>query len=213
MKVGEFFYLLHLIHMKLKLLIVAIVATLALVGFKTYRDTAALKAINSYESCLSAKGSLLQESYPATCVTRIGTHFTQPTPPLEAILPQDTYNDCGSALPRINFFFKAPAGWSVAKTDHSEMFQKYSLKDPNSQQRFEITCGDGFGGGGYPEEDRTKITIAGTSVDSFIHTNKETGLSTISLTYLTKDTVTFSFTGNLQRKNFSQIISSFKFTN
>ena len=34
--------------------------------------------INSYADCLVAKGSIVQESYPATCVTASGQRFTQP---------------------------------------------------------------------------------------------------------------------------------------
>lgn len=64
--------------MKLKLFFLSILALLSLVGYKTYRDTAALKSIDSYESCIVAKGSIIQESYPATCITRLGTRFTQP---------------------------------------------------------------------------------------------------------------------------------------
>jgi hypothetical protein len=32
----------------------------------------------SYEDCLKAPGSIVQESYPATCVTKDGNRFTQP---------------------------------------------------------------------------------------------------------------------------------------
>lgn len=38
----------------------------------------------SYEECLVTEGSLLQESYPATCVTRSGQQFVQPLTPEEA---------------------------------------------------------------------------------------------------------------------------------
>lgn len=199
--------------MKLKLLIASILIVLGLVAYKQYRDFSDLKSINSYEACATTKGSVIQTTYPSTCITRIGTHFTQPTTPSETILPQDTYNDCGSALPKINFFFKAPKGWTTTMSDHSEMFQKYSIADPNNQQYFEVTCGDGFGGGGYPPEDKTNITIAGTRIESYIHQYPETGLVTIGLTYLAKDAVTFSFTGKLERKYLNQIVDSFKFTN
>lgn len=200
--------------MKIKIFILATLTLLAIVGYKTYHETKAIKVINSYESCVSVKGSVIQTSYPATCVTRLGSRYTQPLTEeqMQSLLPPNTYNDCGSAMPKTNFFFKAPTGWTVIKSDNSELFQAYSIVDPNSQQHFEIACGDGFGGGGYPPEEKTKITIAGTSVESFIGSNPKTGLSTIGLTYLIRDPITYSFTGELERKYLNQIISSFKFT-
>lgn len=36
------------------------------------------QTISTYDDCLDAKGSTVQESYPATCVTSDGTRFTQP---------------------------------------------------------------------------------------------------------------------------------------
>ena len=76
MKVGEFFVILN--TMKLKLFLTSIFILLSLVAYKTYRDTVALKSIDSYESCIASKGSLIQESYPATCITRLGTRFPEP---------------------------------------------------------------------------------------------------------------------------------------
>lgn len=63
--------------MKLKLLIVSILVILGFVAYKQYQDFAVIKSVSSYDSCAAAKGSIIQESYPATCVTRLGTHFTQ----------------------------------------------------------------------------------------------------------------------------------------
>lgn len=37
-----------------------------------------VKTPTSYEECLHTRGSRLQKSYPATCVTRSGLHFRQP---------------------------------------------------------------------------------------------------------------------------------------
>ena len=64
--------------MKLKIFIVSIIVLLTLVAYKTYTETKTLKSINSYESCVAAKGSEIQTSYPATCITRLGSQFAQP---------------------------------------------------------------------------------------------------------------------------------------
>ncbi len=66
--------------MKLKLFLLSIFALLALVAYQKYSEYSILKSINSYESCMAAKGSLVQETYPATCITRLGSHFPEPTP-------------------------------------------------------------------------------------------------------------------------------------
>jgi hypothetical protein len=198
--------------MKLKLLIASIFVIISLVSYQKYTEYTFLKSIDSYESCISANGSIIQESYPATCVTRIGTRFTQVIIPTDTTLPPNTYNECGSSLPKIKFSFQVPTGWTVAKSNQSKLYQEYKILSSDQKQHLEINCGDGFGGGGYPPEDETIMTISGTDVQSFIHKDVDTGLSSIGLTYLTKDQITFSFTGKLERKYLDQILASFKFT-
>lgn len=66
------------VPMKLKLFLSSIFALLSLVAYQKYAEYSALKSINSYESCVAAKGSVIQESYPATCFSRLGARFTQP---------------------------------------------------------------------------------------------------------------------------------------
>lgn len=63
--------------MKLKLIFFAIVVVLVLVGYSTYRQYSTLHAISSYDSCAAAKGSVLQTTYPATCITLTGNKFSQ----------------------------------------------------------------------------------------------------------------------------------------
>ena len=50
--------------------------------------------IASYEDCITAKGSIVQESYPATCVTASDQRFTQPisSPTPESIAPTSDSN-------------------------------------------------------------------------------------------------------------------------
>ena len=63
--------------MKLKLFILALFALISLVAYQKYTEYSTLKSINSYESCVAAKSSVIQESYPSTCVTRLGASFTE----------------------------------------------------------------------------------------------------------------------------------------
>ncbi len=50
------------------------------IGFQTYSNYSTLKSIDSYESCVTSPGSLIQESYPATCITKLGKNFVQNIP-------------------------------------------------------------------------------------------------------------------------------------
>lgn len=61
--------------MQTKLFFVAILAFISIVAYQKYSEYSALKSVNSYESCVAAKGSIIQESYPSTCITRLGNRF------------------------------------------------------------------------------------------------------------------------------------------
>lgn len=37
-------------------------------------------AVSNYDECISLSNSVIQEKYPAVCVTADGQQFTQPTP-------------------------------------------------------------------------------------------------------------------------------------
>lgn len=66
--------------MNIKIFFVLILTVLTIIGYQKYADYSAIKSINSYDSCVTAKGSLIQESYPATCVTSLNARFIQPIP-------------------------------------------------------------------------------------------------------------------------------------
>jgi hypothetical protein len=102
--------------MKLKLFLLSIFALLSLVAYKTYTETKALKSINSYDSCVTAKGSIIQESYPATCVTRLGARFIQPVPsPRPYVFPIENWNTYVNKSWKI--FFKHPPTWKLEESN------------------------------------------------------------------------------------------------
>jgi hypothetical protein len=51
---------------------------ISFVAYQKFTEYSNLKSIDSYDSCVAAEGSIIQESYPSTCITRIGIRFTQP---------------------------------------------------------------------------------------------------------------------------------------
>lgn len=48
-------------------------------GVFGYQEFVSGPTVTTYEECIRAKGSRVQESFPPTCVTRDGKRFTQPT--------------------------------------------------------------------------------------------------------------------------------------
>lgn len=88
------------------LLSIIVLLLLAAAGFLAYQNMKLLKQINApktYEECVTASGSRIQESYPATCVTAEGLRFTQPIPitPIPTIAANqqsaspESYTACG----------------------------------------------------------------------------------------------------------------------
>lgn len=55
--------------------VIAILLFLFIYLSVTRTDT---KELTSYEDCTQAEGSIIQESYPATCVAENGQRFVQP---------------------------------------------------------------------------------------------------------------------------------------
>lgn len=102
--------------MKLKLLIISIFALLALVAYQKYSEYSILKSIDSYESCVAAKGSVIQESYPATCVNRQGSRFIQPTP--VPVINTTNWNNYTHS--KYGFSFQYPLDWKVVEEYNSE---------------------------------------------------------------------------------------------
>ena len=87
------------------------------------------QTIASYEECVKAKGSLVQESYPATCVTRDGTRFTQALTDEEKqnLLPPDSTRESASSF--------ATDNWeSYANNQYS-----FSFKYPNKLEAQRVT--------------------------------------------------------------------------
>lgn len=48
-------------------------------GLFAYQEYMVSPPVTSFDECIKAKGSIIQESYPATCVTRDNRRFIQPT--------------------------------------------------------------------------------------------------------------------------------------
>mgnify|MGYP001570856381 CR=1 FL=1 len=128
--------------MKLKLLIGGIIIIVSLVAYQKYSEYSDLKSIDSYNSCITAKGSVIQESYPSTCVTRLGASLTKTIPPLNSQeIPQITEKEInqgwywgGSDQKKFNM----PTNWVFTDNGKSSCWH-----NPNTtcEQTFEKSCG------------------------------------------------------------------------
>ena len=73
-------------------------------GLFAYQEFFSSTAVTTYEECVKARGSVIQESFPPTCVTRDGKRFTQPTiddgvnPIYTDPLSCDTDRDCTTGI-------------------------------------------------------------------------------------------------------------------
>ena len=60
------------------LVFLALGTTIGVFGAKFFIQPQEISQISTYQECLAAKGSRVQESYPGVCVTVSGQRFTQP---------------------------------------------------------------------------------------------------------------------------------------
>lgn len=94
--------------------ILVVIAALAVAGYLFYQNTQrSAVQINSFEACMTAAGSRIQESYPKICVAKDGQQFTQ-----EIIEPQESQDFTDQTETwqlytnqEFQFSFKYPADW------------------------------------------------------------------------------------------------------
>jgi hypothetical protein len=101
------------------LLLIAIIGAAAYLFYQNQNKQAPQPA--SYEGCVNAEGSVIQESYPATCITKDGERFLQP-------LPDDTQNNLQSNFEAPDF--ESLENWIIFTSNY-----EYEIKFP---AKFEI---------------------------------------------------------------------------
>lgn len=134
--------------MKLKILGFIVIAIILLsIGYQKYSEYQVLRSIKNYDECAAAKGSIIQESYPETCITIIGKRFSRQT------APTNTYTNSSY---NIKFdYFVGPKTYPlivktkvkydlldldicgqiyIGNTDSAEIIQNYSLIKRLSRQ-------------------------------------------------------------------------------
>ena len=217
--------------MKIKIFITSIFILLALASYQKYSEYSVLKSIDSYESCAAAKGSTIQESYPATCVTRLNSQYIQPI---------KNSNDDWKIFnnPQYNFTFEYPESWDITSIYNVRIeLSPKNVKDKNAprimiqivnnpenkslSQLHKASLGLENYHGEYNVNNSTILVsgnIAAYSKNTdcqplicdiyyFTHSAKIYSIQNIFLS----DSDTYNI--NMQRQILNQILSSFKFTN
>lgn len=110
-------------------------------GLFAYQEYIAVPEVGSFEECIKAKGSITQESYPATCITKDKKRFIQPIDedPLLNV-PVTTYTSMQAYL---TLTFPQP------------MFVTDTVTDNDGWQRGAIVISTQPGG----DESKTNLTI------------------------------------------------------
>lgn len=74
-------------YMTLMLLFGVLLGAGGLFAYQEYAAQRSVTSVVSYDECITAPGSRIQESYPATCITSDNKRFTQPIPDTDITVP------------------------------------------------------------------------------------------------------------------------------
>jgi len=118
------------------ILILAIIGTAIYLYFQSQNKNEPLVMPTTYEECEKAEGSVIQESYPATCVTKEGSRFIQPLSeeqkkdlqPPTLIIPLEETKDW-QGYKSSTYSFKYPHDWHVLTFPGNENMILVASKD------------------------------------------------------------------------------------
>lgn len=167
--------------------------------------------IDSYESCIEARGSIIQES-PATCVAHDGSRFIQPIPiPSADTSMWNTYTNGA-----YGYTFQYPPDWSVVEEYIYETSSSYTknglvlsvyVKDHNNFTQMYIDSELPLSTGLVSQEGT--INIDGKAVKYQKYGDQTTHYSDFGIDLLPN----FAIDTYYSNDNISQILSTFRFTN
>ncbi len=89
-------------------------------GYFVYRTFFIKSVIKSYEECIGAKGSIIQESYPQVCITKSGLRFNQEVTPVTShlIKAEECYEKVKKEITNI----KCPEGVDCMQANPETLF-------------------------------------------------------------------------------------------
>lgn len=130
--------------------IVLAVAILGLLGFLFWKNflnkpAVSTSSVSTFAECKAAVGSVIQESYPETCVTRDGQSFTAPS---EGQPEANTLTYCA---PAEKVCFDYPDDWTIAQVavdgPSDRVTDAFVVQNADNTAKLSFTSGiDGIGG-------------------------------------------------------------------
>lgn len=99
----------------LSILCVILFASTAFLAYQNWQLREQLNTPTTYETCIASPGSIIQESYPATCVTKHGARFTQPLTEEEQqkLVPPTEQTTLLTPYSNGLFSFSYPSTWTT----------------------------------------------------------------------------------------------------
>ena len=118
--------------MKLKLLLASIFLLISFVAYQKYSEYSTLKSIDSYDSCATAKGSVIQESSPHSCVSKLGSIYTE-----TQVMPSPT---TPSQISELNYFQVVANSEPTILTNNDNNLSTLNWDEIEFSYPSEITC-------------------------------------------------------------------------
>ena len=196
------------------IVILTIVVAVGLFSAKFLNRSSSPSQISSYPDCLAAKGSIVQESYPATCVTASGRRFIQPIssptpesaePTANPIADWKTYNNN-----QYKFTFKHPKDWQVISSAEETKPQEIVFAYDSDTKDAYLERNPGA----FDQSQKSDVVINGVQTTRI--KNKDVYAREHAIIPLTNGTLIITGTLDLaanqkQISVFDQILSTFKF--
>lgn len=183
--------------------------------------------INSYDQCVTAKDSIIQYSYPATCVTAGGQSFTQPVSnsislpseiPVEA---PELYSEQTDSAPIANwetysnnqykFIFNYPKDWRIISSVEEPKQQEITVTyDPDTKDAYLER-----NPGAFDQSQKSDVLINGVQITR-IKNNTDVYRREYAVIPLPNGTLIITGVLDLevnqkQMSSFDQILSTFRF--
>ncbi|MDB5176854.1 MAG: hypothetical protein JWN75_522 [Candidatus Saccharibacteria bacterium] len=149
-------------------IIVLAAALIGAIGFLFWQNiinkSPVAATVSQYADCVKSEGSVLQETYPETCVTKAGQRFVNPDQKANAVTPKKY------CTPIEKLCFDYPNDWSVASekvnADTDGVAERFVISDQTGKSWLRLETGMGGLGGTCSNEDKSYTNILKTHTTS-----------------------------------------------
>ncbi len=142
---------------------VIIVGAIGVLFWSNFINKASTENIASYAECMKSEGSITQETYPETCVTKSGKSFTNPNQKADAPKAAALKEFCA---PIEKLCFSYPENWTVkseaVSQEASGLEERFIISDDNAKSWLRLETGMSGLGGACGNEDGSFVKILKT---------------------------------------------------